>query len=166
MIRSASRLAATAAALFLLASPVLAQSQTSASDLALARQVAVESGMTRSIDAMIDPFFDQLRQMNVTSPDIRNDLEDVIKVIRPEVEKQKDQMIDKAAQAFANHLSQSELKEIAAFYSSPTGKKYVQVQPLLLDDIVRDLATWTQNMSEFIMLRARAEMAKRGHQLQ
>ncbi|MFC4174620.1 DUF2059 domain-containing protein [Microvirga sp. GCM10011540] len=164
MIRNASRLAATAAALFMLASPVFAQ-EPSASHLALAREVAVNSGMTRSFDAMTEPLLAQLQQMNVTRPEIKQDLEQVVAILRPEVEQHKHKMVDNAARAFAARMTEAELKEVAAFYNTPAGKKYVEVQPLLLDDIVRDLATWTQNVSEYIMIRARAEMGKRGHQL-
>jgi hypothetical protein len=165
MIRSASRLAATAAALFLLASPVLAQSQPGASHLAVAREVAIGSGMTRSFDAMSEPLLAQLQQMNVTRPEIKKDLDEVVTMLRPEVEQQKQKMIDNAARAFATRMTEAELKEIATFYKTPAGKKYVELQPLLLDDIVKELATWTQNVSEYIMIRARAEMGKRGHQL-
>ncbi|MBZ6076471.1 DUF2059 domain-containing protein [Microvirga puerhi] len=167
MIRSASRFAATTVAILMLASPVLAQTaQPTPTQLALAREVAINSGMTRSFDAMTEPFFAQLQQMNVTRPEVKKDLEEVVTMLRPEVDQQKQKMIDSAARAFANRLSESELKEIAAFYQTPAGKKYVEVQPGLLDDIVKDLATWTQNVSEYIMIRARAEMGKRGHQLQ
>ena len=34
-----------------------------------------------------------------------------------------------------------------------------------LDDIVRELATWSQQTAQFVMTRAREEMSKRGHQL-
>jgi hypothetical protein len=166
MIRSASRLAATSVALFMLASPVFAQGQPSANHLALAREVAVNSGMTRSFDAMTEPLLAQLQQMNVTRPEIKQDLDQVVTTLRPEVEQHKQKMIDNAARAFASRMTEAELKEVAAFYKTPAGKKYVEVQPVLLDDIVKDLATWTQNVSEYIMIRARAEMSKKGHQLQ
>jgi len=166
MIRT-PRLAAFAAAIVMLAGPAFAQTaQPTESQLALAREVAINSGMTRSIDAMTEPFFIQLQQMNVTRPEIKKDLEEVVTIIRPEVEQQKNKMIDSAARAFATRLSEAELKEIAAFYRTPAGKKYVEVQPGLLDDIVKDLATWAQNVSEYVIIRARAEMNKRGHQLQ
>ena len=161
-----SRLAATSVALFMLASPALAQAQPSASHLALAREVAVSSGMTRSFDAMVEPFLDQLQQMNVTRPEIRQDLAQVVTQLRPELEQQKQKMVDNAARAFATRLSEAELRDVAAFYKSPAGVKYVQTQPGVLDDVVRDLAVWTQQTGQFVMSRAREEMGKRGHQLQ
>jgi hypothetical protein len=131
----------------------------------LAREVATGSGMTRSFDAMTEPLLAQLQQMNVTRPEIKKDLDQVVTMLRPEVEQHKQKMVDNAARAFAASMTEAELKEVAAFYKTPAGIKYVQVQPLLLDAIVKDLATWTQNVSEYIMIRARAEMGKRGHNL-
>jgi hypothetical protein len=176
MIRT-SRFVATTLAFFLVASPVLAQqpapqaqapaaAQPSANQLALAREVAIGSGMTRSFDAMSEPLLGQLQQMNVTRPEIQADLNQVVEMLRPEIELQKQQMVNTAARVFAERFTEAELKDIAAFYKSPTGTKFVEQQPLVLDDIVRELATWTQNVSEYIMIRARAEMAKKGHQLQ
>jgi len=166
MIRSAPRFASAAVALLLLAGPAMAQGQPSPAHLALAREVAVGSGMTRSFDAMTEPLLAQLQQMNVTRPEIKKDLDQVVATIRPEVEQQKQKMVETAAAAFASRLSEAELRDIVAFYKSPAGVKYVQTQPVILDDIVKGIATWTQNVSEYIMIRARAEMIKRGHQLQ
>ena len=166
MIRNVSRLAAASVALFMLASPVFAQAQPSASHMALAREVAISSGMTRSFDAMTEPLLMQLKQMNVTRPEIRTDLDQVVNLIRPEVEQKKQVMVDKAARAFASRLTEAELKDIAAFYKSAAGVRYVETQPVVLDDVVSDLALWAQELSEFIITRARTEMGKRGHQLQ
>ena len=161
-----SRLAAASLVLFLLAGPAFAQQPPSASHLSVAREVAISSGMTRSFEAMTEPLLAQLQQMNVTRPEIRTDLEQVVNLIRPELEQKRQLMVDKAAQAFARRLSEAELKDIAAFYRSPAGVKYVETQPVILDEVVTDLARWAQDVSEFIMTRARAEMGKRGHQLQ
>ena len=166
MIRTVSPLAATSVALFMLAGPAFAQQpQPTPSHIAVAREVAVNSGMTRSFDAMTEPLLSQLKKMNVTRPEIAKDLEQVVDLIRPEVVQKKDIMIDNAARAFANRMSEADLKEVAAFYKSAAGKEYVKTQPYILDDVVSDLALWTQQLSEFIMTRAREEMGKRGHQL-
>jgi hypothetical protein len=167
MIRSASRLAATTVALLFLAGSGFAQAaEPTASQLALAREVAIGSGMTRSFDAIAEPMLDQLQQMNVARPEIKKDLDAVVEILRPEIEQQKQQMINTTARIFAIQLTEAELKEIAAFFKSPAGSKYVQTQPVILDDMVKEIATWTQNLSEYIVLRARAEMSKRGHELQ
>jgi hypothetical protein len=165
----AIRSAAIFLALLLLAGPVLAQQpapQPSASHLAVAREVVIGSGIVRSYDAIVEPMLDQLKQMNVTRPEVREDLDKVVELLRPEMELQKQQMINTTALVYTKYMTEAELKEIAAFFKSPVGKKYVESQPTVLDDLVREMATWSQNLSEYVIIRARAEMAKRGHQLQ
>jgi hypothetical protein len=143
-----------------------AQPQASPTHLAAAREVAIGSGMVRSFDAITEPLLTSLQQMNVTRPEIKQDLDQVVEQIRPELEQQKQHMINSTARIFASRMTEQELREVANFFKSPAGLKYVQTQPVILDDIVRELATWTQTVSEYVMIRARAEMAKRGHQLQ
>jgi hypothetical protein len=167
----ARRLASATLTLVLLAGTATAQQspaqpQPSASHLAVARDVAVGSGMVRSFDAITEPLLASLRQMNVTRPEIRQDLDKVVEQLKPELDLQKEQMISASARIFATRMSEAELRDIANFFKSPAGSKYVQMQPVILDDIVKELATWTQTLSEYVMIRARAEMSKRGHQLQ
>jgi hypothetical protein len=122
--------------------------------------------MTRSFDSITDQMLEQMSQMNVTRPEIKQDLDQVIQMLRPEMDQQKQVMVNAAARIFATRMSEAELKDVANFFKSPSGLKYVQVQPVVLDDIVKEMATWTQNVSEYILIRARAEMKKRGHELQ
>jgi uncharacterized protein len=168
MILTAFRNAMSGMALLLLAGPALAQqsAEPSTTHLAVAREVAVGSGIARSYDAIIEPTLDQLRRMNVTRPEIREDLDKVVELLRPEMELQKQQMIAATARVYTRFLTEPELKELAAFFKSPVGLKYVNTQPQVLDDLVKEMATWSQNLSEYVIIRARAEMAKRGHQLQ
>jgi len=168
MILTAFRNPMSGMALLLLAGPALAQqpAEPSTTHLAVAREVAVGSGIARSYDAIIEPTLDQLRRMNVTRPEIREDLDKVVELLRPEMELQKQQMIAATARVYTRFLTEPELKELAAFFKSPVGLKYVNTQPQVLDDIVKEMATWSQNLSEYVIIRARAEMAKRGHQLQ
>jgi hypothetical protein len=173
MIRLATPFAA-ALALALLSAPLAAQTapqtpaavpEPSASHLAVAREVATASGLTRSIDAVVPELFDQLKQSAVTRPELIKDLDEVLVALGPEMEKQKLIMIAQAARVFARNLSEAELKEIAAFFNSPIGQKYVTTQPIILDGVVREMQNWTESVSEYVVVRVRAEMTKRGHQL-
>ena len=171
MKRFVSFLVAGAVASVLFAAAAQAQQTPAAptvspSHLAAAREVAIGSGMVRSFDAITEPLLASLQQMNVTRPEIKKDLDQVVEQLRPELEAQKQQMVATTARIFAARLTEQELREVANFFKSPAGLKYVQTQPVILDDIVKELATWTQTVSEYVMTRARAEMGKRGHQLQ
>ena len=51
-------------------------------------------------------------------------------------------------------------------FKSPAGQKYVLSQPAVLDEMVRQMEVWTRDVSEYVMIRVRAEMGKRGHVMQ
>ncbi|NEU13728.1 DUF2059 domain-containing protein [Methylobacterium sp. BTF04] len=134
--------------------------------MALAREVMLSSGIARSFDSIIPAFSEQIRQNAVTRPELAKDLDEVLGTLAPEMEMQKQTMIDTAARIYAQRLSESELNEIATFFRSPAGKRYVETQPQVLDGMVQAMQNWTQEVSEYLMVRVRAEMNKRGHQLQ
>ncbi len=137
-----------------------------ANHLALAREVMLSSGIARSFDSVIPSFAEQMRQQAVTRPELQKDLDEVLKQLEPEMELQKQRMINIAARIYADKLSEAELKDIASFFRSPAGKRYVETQPVILDQMVQSMQNWTQEVSEYVMVRVRAEMGKRGHQLQ
>ncbi|ACB80417.1 conserved hypothetical protein [Methylorubrum populi BJ001] len=138
----------------------------SPSHLALAREVMLSSGIARSFDSIIPTMAEQIRKNAVTRPDLAKDLDEVLKELDPEMELQKQRLITIAARIYAKRLNEAELKDIVAFFRSPAGKRYVETQPQILDDMVGAMQDWTQEVSEYIMVRTRAEMGKRGHQLQ
>ncbi|KMO26833.1 DUF2059 domain-containing protein [Methylobacterium aquaticum] len=176
--RLAGVLAASLSGLFL-AGPALAQTKPATpapaapqpaaitpSHLALAKEVMLSSGIARSFDSILPAFGEQIKQAAVTRPELTKDLNDVIEKMQPELELQKQRIIDTASRIYANKLTEAELRDIATFFRSPSGKRYVETQPQVLDDMVQAMQTWTQEVSEYMMVRVRAEMGKRGHQLQ
>ncbi|WP_246683085.1 DUF2059 domain-containing protein [Methylobacterium sp. WL9] len=136
------------------------------SHLALAREVMFNSGIARSFDSIVPALAEQIKKNAVTRPELAKDLDEVIKGLQPEMELQKQRIIDVAARIYAGRLAEPELKEIVVFFRSPAGKRYVETQPQVLDELVGAMQDWTQEVSEYMMIRVRAEMGKRGHQLQ
>ena len=167
MNRLSAHLAILWVAVTLTAGPVLAQQASiSPTHLAAARDVAIGSGITRTFDAIAPQLNEEIKQSALTRPDLSKDLNEVIKGLKPEMEQQKQRIVDTTARIFATRLTEAELKEIAAFFKSPAGSKYVQSQPLVIDELAREIETWTQGLAEYIMTRVRAELGKRGYQLQ
>ena len=138
----------------------------SAGHLALAREVMLSSGIARSFDSILPAFAEQIRKQAVTRPEITKDLDAVLVGLEPEMQLQKQRMVDIAARTYASKFSEAELRDIATFFRSTSGKRYVENQPALLDEMVHEMQDWTQDVSEYVMVRVRAEMGKRGQQLQ
>ena len=57
-------------------------------------------------------------------------------------------MMDGMASAFARHLSQQELDDSVAFYSSPSGQAILHKMPLIMGDVIASLGQWIPRMRE------------------
>ena len=97
-----------------------------------------------------------------TRPELKANLTEVLQTLRPEFVKKGEGMVDVAAKIYARKMTEEELKQAADFFNSPVGKKYVLVQPEMLDELVIAMQSWTQELSTFMMDRVHEEMKKKG----
>ena len=131
--------------------------------LAAARAVVVSSGMSRSFEPMAAQLEEQIPiVVTRTRPDLAPDLTVVLAQLKPEFDKKGEEMVDIAARIYARDMSEDDLKATAAFFDSPAGKDYVRAQPVMLDELVVSMQSWTQEMSSYMMKRVQTEMEKRG----
>ena len=143
--------------------PPLPQPDVSPSQLAAAREVIVSSGMARSFTPMVPQLREQIPLVVTrTRPEFAKELTAVLAGLDPEFDKKTDEMIDIAAKIYARSMTEDELKATAAFFDSPAGKKYVSAQPLMLDQLVVAMQSWTQETSNYMMKRVQVEMEKKG----
>ncbi|MGH6822350.1 MAG: DUF2059 domain-containing protein [Methylocella sp.] len=146
--------------------PAPAPATPSPSHLAAARALVIACGMSRSFSIIIPQFMDQIgSSLTQTRPELRHDLNDVLTGLKPEFDKQVDEMIDIAAQIYVKQMSEQDLKAAVAFFDSPAGKKYVETQPAFLTEVVTAMQGWQGKVSTDMMTRVRAEMKKKGHEL-
>jgi uncharacterized protein len=138
----------------------------SATQLALGRRLVVASGMSRSFTIIIPQFMDQIATgLAQTRPELIRDLNTVLSDLKPEFDKQADEMIDTAAQIYAKRLSEQDLKAAVGFFESSAGKQYVETQPAFLGDVVAAMQAWQGKISTNMMTRVRTEMKQKGHEL-
>ena len=131
--------------------------------LAAARAVVISSGMSKSFDPMATQLEEQIPAVITRSrPDLAPDLNAVLTELKPEFDKKGEEMTDIAARIFARDMSEEDLKATAAFFETPAGKAYVKAQPIMLDELVVSMQSWTQDMSTYMMKRVQTEMEKRG----
>lgn len=151
--------------LLLGAGPSAAQ-EASPSHLAAARELILATGSLTSIDEILPSLVEEVRKQAVTRPELVKDLDEVLKGLAPELELQRQQAFNIATRAYAKWLTEPEIRETLVFYKTPTGAKFARIQPELTEDVVNDIQGWSQQASEYVMVRTRVEMRKRGHQMQ
>ena len=137
-----------------------------AAQIALARELVVNSGVSRSFAIVIPQFLDQIgTRVTQTRPDLIKDLNVVMEQIKPEFDKRVEQMVDTAGRLYAERLTEAQLKDVVAFFKSASGMKYVEQQPLVLNALYVSMQGWQQQISQDMMTRVREEMKKKGHEM-
>jgi hypothetical protein len=140
--------------------------EPTASHLAAATELVQLTLVLAPIDELLPSFPEQIRRQNVSRPELTKDLEEVLSAMGPELQLQRRSIAGTVARIYAKWLTEPEIREIVAFFKTPVGVKYTRVQPDLSDEVVRNVELWTRDASEYMMIRVRAEMSKRGHVMQ
>lgn len=169
-------MAALLAALPAFAAPVLAQapaapapSGTAAvplpeSQLKLSRDLIEATGIARTFDAALPDMALRIRQSFAAQrPELMKDMDDTLVALLPEVRTRRGEMIERSARAMGVLFTEAELKELTTFFASASGRKYVALQPQLLNEVFTAMEPWMQQTSEFFINRFREEMRKKGH---
>ena len=98
-------------------------------------------------------------------PELVHDMNAVLDGLKPEFDRQSDEMVDLSARIYATLLSEKDIEAILAFFNSDAGKRYVGAQPMFLNQLVSGMQAWQQKIAVNMMARVRQEMKKKGHDL-
>lgn len=136
----------------------------SATNFKLARDFVVASGATRAFEGVVPSILQQSLGVFVQqNPDLQKVLTETVQAMAPEFEKRGSEIIDIIARVYASRFTEAELKQILAFYQSDVGKKFVTLQPSVLEESFVKTQEWGGKLSEEVVVRLRAEMKKKGH---
>jgi uncharacterized protein len=131
--------------------------------VAAADQLLMDMGVKESIAKTVPAMMSELEQnVTTTHPEIRDSLREALTAIKPEFDKSAQQTYGKVEALLALAMSEKEIVDVAAFFGSPTGKKYLAIQPLFFEKLQDVLGPWRQELSTDIVTKARAEMKKKG----
>jgi hypothetical protein len=128
-----------------------------------ADKILNDIGLKQSIALVVPGMMVEL-ETNVTRtrPEIRDSLRATLKAIQPEFDQTAKQTYSEAATLLASQMSEKEIAEVASFFESPVGRKYVQVTPIFLQKLSDVTGAWREKLSTDILVRARGEMKKKG----
>jgi len=131
--------------------------------VAAADTILADIGIKQSIALVVPGMLTEL-ETNVTRtrPEIKDSLRETLRAIQPEFDKTAVQTFGSAAIILASQMSETEIVELAAFFESPLGKKYVAMEPVFLQNLSDVVAPWREKLSTDILVRAREEMKKKG----
>jgi hypothetical protein len=131
--------------------------------MAAADKILADIGIKQSIALVVPSMMAELeRNVTQTRPEIKDSLRETLRAIQPEFDKTAQQTFISATAILASEMTEKEIVEVAAFFESPVGKKYVAVQPVVLEKLSSVAGPWREKLSTDILVRAREEMKKKG----
>ena len=135
----------------------------SVASIAAADKILGTIGLKQSI-AIVVPGMMQELETNVTRtrPEIRDSLRATLKTIQPEFDQTARETYVQAESLLASQMSEQEITQVAAFFDSPAGKKYIAVTPVFVQNLSDVTGAWREKLSTDILERSRAEMKKKG----
>jgi hypothetical protein len=136
----------------------------SAAALAYGATILNDVGMKPSLDRIVPGMLAELqREVLSTRPELKEPLAAAVEKVEPEFLKSEEEILSSSAKFLGETMTEDELKQVAAFYESPLGKKFEGVQTELAARIATVAASWRQQLSTVMLARVHEEMKKSGH---
>jgi hypothetical protein len=159
-------LAAGLVASLAFAAPVRAQQPPSAGAILLAKDVVTLKGAMVMFDPLIPGVVETAKNVFLQqNPMLQKDLNEVAALLRNDLDPRRGELLNEVARVYAARFTEQELKEIAAFYKTPLGRKMVTEEPKALQDSLKAAQIWADALSREVFDRFRDEMKKKGHNL-
>lgn len=148
--------------------PVLAQTAAAPSPAAIliAKQIIEIKGVKKLFDPLVRGVVEKVKnQFMQTNFMWAKDLNEVANNLAKQFEPRTSELVDESARIYASHFTEAELKQILAFYQTPTGRKMVTEEPRALDQSMANAGDFGDKLSEEVIAKFRDEMKKRGHDI-
>ena len=154
------------AALLAFGNAALAQPKPSAEAIDSARQIVALKGGDNLFAALIPGVIEQGKAMfEQQNPALGKDLSTVAAKLRTDLAPRVNELNDQIARTYAAHFTESELKELLAFYKSPVGRKMTAEEPKAIQEGMMFAQEWSTKFSDEVLRKFREEMKKKGHDL-
>lgn len=151
-----------------LASPLAAQaqSQPSPEGLAAARELATVARLDENMRNVLPMILQQLKPAIVQGrKEIERDFDSLGPVLTAVMNERMQEFTEMIARVYAAQFSAAELRDIIAFYRTPTGQKFVQSQAPLAQQAMSAGQQFAQKLVVDMQERMKQELRKKGHSL-
>ena len=163
---AALRAGVVGVALLALPNVGFAQKAPTPAAIEVAKEIVTIKGGDNMFGSLIPNIVEQGKSMfEQQNPAMGKDLTTVAAKLRTDLAPRMSEVNDEIAKSYAAHFSESELKEMLAFYKSPVGRKMITEEPKALAQAVNFAQAWSQKFSEEVLNKYRVEMKKLGHDL-
>jgi hypothetical protein len=161
-------IAAVFVAVFFTISPLQAQTQPTlpppAENLAAARELIQVMRATDQFKALLPTILQALKPAFVQGrPEMEKDFDAILPAINDVAVHRVNELAEALAVIYASNFSVAEIHDIAAFYRSSTGQKFLAQQPVIARESLVAGQRWAQTLSSELREAIGEQLRKREH---
>jgi len=131
--------------------------------LKIAAAIVADIGLKASVDSIVPGLMGEVEHsIGTIHPEMQSALHETVVAVAPEFATRDASVLADVSHVLAARMTEQELRDTQAFFESPTGKKYLTTQPLLLQAANVSVGAWRRQVSNDIVARVREEMKKKG----
>lgn len=140
--------------------------ELSESHLAAAERASSNAPLSKDLDTVL-PLLAQRVQTRLISlrADLHQAITETVQSVALRLAVRRADLDSAVALVWARMFTEEELDAIAAFYTSPVGKKFVELGPQLGSATIQTVDNWSSRVGEELLDKSRDELKKQGHEL-
>ena len=163
MIVSRTRIGLAAFAVVLaLGGPAGAQ-EISQSHLDAALVAVQSAGASRGFDSVLPAIADRVKGRLIRMrPDLHQEISATVEAVALQLTSRRADLDEAVARVWAKNFTEDELVTIAEFYKSPTGQKFAEIGPRVIQESLKSVETWSTRVGEELFEKSREELTKQG----
>jgi uncharacterized protein len=159
---------AVLASVFFAVSPAWAQTSPApsppAENIAAARELIQVTRATDQFKALLPIILQSLKPAFVQGrPEMEKDFDAILPAINQVAARRVDELAEALAVIYASNFSVAEIHDIAAFYRSSTGQKFLEQQPVIARESMVAGQQWARTLSSELREAISEELRKREH---
>ncbi|MGI2032153.1 DUF2059 domain-containing protein [Rhizobium panacihumi] len=133
--------------------------EISASHLQAARDTINAIEATRQFDNILPNLAERLKaEFILSSPNFQDKISETVDAEAIALAARRSDLEKEAATAYAKAFTEDELKAIAAFHTSPAGKKFLSTLPLVQRELGRAAEIWANGISRDLTNQSTAKL--------
>jgi hypothetical protein len=135
----------------------------SSASLTAAQELIVATGASKQFEAVVPLMVKQLEPiLHQMVPGKEQEIKEIMSLMVERFSERKSEMLDIIAKIYATKLSEAEMKELAAFFSTGAGAAFIAKQPEILTESMSAGQQWGEKIGVEIEQQIREELKKRG----
>ena len=166
MIVSRTRIGIAALAIAAaLAAPAGAQ-EVSQSHLDAALVAVQSAGAARGFDSVLPALAERVKGRLIrVRPDLYQQISATVEEVALQLTSRRVDLDRAVATVWAKNFTEDELVTIAEFYKSPTGQKFAEIGPTVIQESLKSVEVWSTRVGEELYELSRESLTKQGYEL-